>query len=314
VEGYNWLSILDGLKNRFGNQVTYSENPTKEELEQSDVVLVSIGTRDTEGSDRPFDLPADMNKKVMDIADVNPNTIVIVNSGGGVNMSQWNEKVAAILYSWYPGQMGNQALSEILAGDVNPSGKLPITIEKKFEDSPGYPYLPSGEKLYTGWDIDSQMDTPVYDVIYKESFLVGYRWYDFKNIEPLYPFGYGLSYTTFDYSGLKLSAKQMKNSDMLKVSFILENSGDVEGSEIAQLYIEDEKSTQPRPVKELKDFIRVNLKAGEKVKVEFAIDKQDLSYYNEAATGWVAEPGAFNVLIGTSSKDILLKDKFELVK
>jgi len=314
VEGYNWLTILDGLKNRFGSQVTYSENPTKEELEQADVVLVSVGTFDSEAWDRPFDLPANMNKKVMDIASANPNTVVIVNSGGGVNMSQWNEKVAAILYSWYPGQMGNQALAEILAGDVNPSGKLPITIEKKFEDSPGYPYLPSGEKLYTGWDIDSQMDIPIYDVNYNESFLVGYRWYDFKNIEPLYPFGYGLSYTTFDYSGLKLSAKQMKNSDALKVSFVLENSGDVDGSEIAQLYIEDVESTQPRPVKELKDFIRVNLKAGEKVRVEFTIDKQDLSYYNEAAAGWVVEPGIFNVLIGTSSKNIILKDQFELVK
>jgi len=314
VEGYDWVSIIDGLKNRFGEQVTYSESPSKEELEQADVVVLSFGTRDTEGNDKRFNLPAEMNAKVNEIAAINPNVVVVVNSGGGVNMTEWNENVAAILYCWYPGQAGNKALAEILAGDVSPSGKLPITIEKKFEDSPGFPYLPAGEDLYEGWDIDSQLETPVYDIKYDEGVFVGYRWYEAKKIEPLYPFGFGLSYTTFDYSGLKLSADRLKKGETLKVGFVLENSGETEASEIAQLYIHDVKSSVERPVKELKDFIKVNLKPGEKVKVELEINQQDLSYYDEAKAAWVAEPGVFDVLVGASSKDILLKGSFELAE
>ena len=209
---------------------------------------------------------------------------------------------ACIVYSWYPGQLGNKALAEILAGDVNPSGKLPISIEKKFEDSPGYPYLPQGEDLYTGWDLDSRLDFPIYDIVYDEGVFVGYRWYDTKKIETLYPFGFGLSYTNYNYSSLKLSADNIKKGETLKVQFVLENSGNKAGSEIAQLYIHDQTASVERPVKELKDFIKVPLEAGEKVLVEFEIDQQDLSFYSEESSSWIAEPGKFDVLIGSSSK------------
>jgi len=243
---------------------------------------------------------------------INPNVVVVVNTGGGVNMTAWNNEVRAILYCWYPGQMGNKALAEILAGDVNPSGKLPITIEKKFEDSPGYPYLPENEKVEDGnWDVDANMSLPIYDINYKEGVFVGYRWYEAKNIEPLYPFGFGLSYTAFEYGKLKLSAEQLNKGETLNVQFELENSGDVAGMEVVQLYIKDEKSTVERPVKELKEFIKVQLEAGEKVLVEFEIDGKDLSFYDEKTAAWVAEPGKFEVLIGSSSKDILLREAFE---
>jgi beta-glucosidase len=314
VEGYDWVTMIDGLKNRFGNKVTYSENPSEDELKKADVIILSVGTHDTEGNDKHFNLPDEMNKRVNEIAAINPNVVVVVNAGGGVNMTAWNDNVAAILYSWYPGQAGNKALAEILAGDVSPSGKLPITIEKKFEDSPGYPYLPAGEELYEGWENDNHMEFPIYNINYKEGVLVGYRWYEAKKIEPLYHFGFGLSYTTFDYSGLKLSGKQLKKGETLVVSFVLENSGETEASEIAQLYIQDVKSSVERPVKELKNFIKVKLKPGEKVKVELEINQQDLSYYDEVKAAWVAEPGTFNVLVGTSSKDIVLQGSFELAK
>jgi beta-glucosidase len=314
VEGYDWVTMIDGLKNRFGNQVIYSENPTKEELEKANVIILSVGTHDTEGNDKNFNLPDAMNKKVNEIAAVNPNVVVVMNAGGGVNMTAWNDNVAAILYSWYPGQAGNRALAEILAGDVSPSGKLPITIEKKFEDSPGYPYLPAGEELYEGWENDNHMEFPTYNIDYKEGVFVGYRWYEAKKIEPLYPFGYGLSYTSFDYSGLKLSAVKLKKREKLTINFVLENSGETEASEIAQLYIHDVKSSVERPVKELKNFIKVKLKPGEKVNVELEINQQDLSYYDEATSSWIAEPGTFHVLIGTSSKDIMLEGSFELTE
>jgi beta-glucosidase len=311
VEGYDWLSIIDGLRNRFGEQVVYLENPTQEELQSADAVIVSVGTKDSEAWDKDFNLPEEMTQMVIDISTANPNVIVVVNSGSGVNMTPWNDKVAAILYSWYPGQLGNKALSEIIAGDISPSGKLPITIEKRFEDSPGYPYLPEGEELYTGWDIDGNMDFPIYDINYNEDIFVGYRWYESKNIEPLYPFGFGLSYSTFDYQNLKLSSSKMKKGETISARFVLENNGNFNADEIVQLYIQDTDSKVSKPVKELKNFIRVKLQPGEKVLVELNIEEKDLSHYDEATASWIIDQGSFNVLIGASSTDIRLKASFE---
>jgi len=314
VEGYDWVSIVRGLRNRFGEQVTYNQSPTDAEIKSADVVIFSLGTQDSEAWDKSFDLPQEMDARVNEIATINPNLVVIINSGSGINMSSWNDKAAAILHCWYPGQLGNKALAEILAGDVNPSGKLPITIEKKFEDSPGYPYMPEGEKYATDWDVDSNLNFPIYDINYKEGVFVGYRWYESKNIEPLYPFGYGLSYTTFGYSDLKLSKKELSKGETLKVKFVLENTGKVAGAEIAQLYIQDEQASVERPVKELKDFIKVELKPGEKVLVQLEISEEDLSFYDEKTSKWVAESGKFNVMIGSSSKEILLKGSFEFAE
>jgi beta-glucosidase len=210
--------------------------------------------------------------------------------------------------------MGNTALAEILAGDVSPSGKLPISIEKQAEDAPGYPFLPEGEELYTGWDIDSQLDSAVYDVIYDEGVFTGYRWYEAKNLEPLYPFGFGLSYSDFEYSKLKLSSNEIKPGETLTVKFVLENTGNVEAAEIVQLYISDPEASVDRPVKELKNFIKVNLMPGEEVMVELEIGPEDLSFYDENTAAWVAEPGKFNVLVGAASNDIRLEKTFELLE
>ncbi len=314
VEGYDWVTINSGLKNRFGEQVIYSKDPSDEEVKSADVVIVSIGTKDSEGWDKSFNLPDEMNNFVSEISALNENVIVVVNSGSGVNMTAWNDKVSAVIYGWYPGQAGNKALAEIIAGDVSPSGKLPVTIEKRFEDSPGFPYIPEGESINGSWDTDADMFAPIYDVNYKEGVFVGYRWYESKNIEPLYPFGHGLSYSTFEYSGLKLGKNQIQKGETLKLSFVLENTGRVAASEIAQLYVQDVNSSVARPIKELKDFIKVSMQPDEKLLVELEISEEDLSFWDETSSKWLAEPGKFNVMIGSSSKDIKLKGSFSLAE
>jgi beta-glucosidase len=314
VEGYDWVTIIDGLKEQFGEQVVYIAEPTDEELKAADMVLCATGTFDSEGWDKPFVLPEEENERVKKITMLNDKVVVLVNSGSGIGMTDWNTRAAAIVYSWYPGQLGNKALAEILAGKVCPSGKLPITIEKQFEDSPGYPYIPEGETFYDNWAIDSNMHYEVYDNVYDEGVFVGYRWYESKNIEPLYAFGFGLSYISFAYDKLTLSNTELKMDETLKVQFTLENTGDVEGTEIAQLYIQDFEASVERPLKELKDFIRVSLKPGEKKLVELEVTQADLSFFDENSDSWMAEPGAFKVLVAAASNDVRLTGTFTLVK
>lgn len=312
VEGYNWVNMLMGLKSAFGDQFSYIQDPTNKQLQDADIVLCATGTFDSEGWNTPFELPEEENDRIQNIVDHSNKVIMIVNSGGGIGMSPWINKVDGLVYSWYPGQNGNIALGEVLSGAVCPSGKLPITIEKKFEDSPGYPYHSETDSLYVGWAGDSGMTRPITDINYKEGVFVGYRWYEAKNIEPLFHFGFGLSYTTFDYDKLKLSAKKLQPGETLKVQFTLENTGDVEGAEVAQLYVQDVNASVERPVKELKDFIKVNLKPGEKKLIELEVKPEDLAFYSEEKSSWVTESGQFKVLIGAASNDIKLEKSFTL--
>ena len=312
VEGYDWVNMFDALKKEFGDQISYVSEPDELELKDADLVICATGTHDSEGWDKPFNLPEAEEQRLQRIAAINPTTVVIINSGSGVKMTGWNDQAAAIVYSWYPGQLGNVALAEILSGKVCPSGKLPISIERRFEDSPGYPYIPKGEAFYEDWSVDSNMTLDVYDVPYDEGVFIGYRWYESKKIAPLYAFGHGLSYTSFRYSDLQLSASQMSKGQTLKVSFTLENTGEIEGAEIAQLYIQDVEASVARPPKELKDFIRVNLKPGEVKRIELEVTEADLSFFDETANQWLAEPGAFQVMIAASSDDVRLIGAFDL--
>jgi beta-glucosidase len=312
VEGYNRVTLWKALKDRLGDKIKYKKNPSDKQLKKADVVIISTGTFDREGCDRPFTLPEEENRKIMEIAGKNPNTIVLVNSGAGIKMIDWNDKVAAILYCWYGGQIGNVAVAEIITGITNPCGKLPITIEKRFEDSPAYPYLPEGSKLYSGWAKNEQ-EYPLYDVHYKEGIFVGYRWYEYKNIEPLYPFGYGLSYTSFVYDSLQIIPKSYKVNEEYTVSFMLKNCGNRDGAEVAQLYIQDIESSFPRPLKELKGFKKVFLKTGESRRIEIHLNKEDFSFWNPRIKEWDIEPGKFNIIIGSSSKDIKLSGMLELL-
>jgi len=263
----------------------------------SDVAIVCVGVREHEGGDREkLTLPIEQVNLIKNIASVNKNVIVVINGGAAVLMNDWLDKVPGLIAAWYPGQEGGNALADIILGEVNPSGKLPTTFIKKWEDSPAYGNYPEKEG----------------EVHYEEGIFVGYRHFDKEKIEPLFPFGYGLSYTTFKYSDLKINKNNIKEDETLKISLTIENTGKRAGAEIVQLYIQDVKSNVERPVKELKGFKKIFLKPGEKMKISFELDKNDLSFYDIARKNWIAEKGKFKVLIGNSSKDIIITGEFNL--
>ena len=313
VKGYNNRLMLDELKKEFGDRLTYIKDPSSTQIKSADIVLCNVGTEDSEGWDRPFPLPEDQETKVRQCVENNPHTVVIVTSGSGIKMTDWNDKAQAIIYAWYGGQIGNKALAEIIAGKTNPSGKLPITIEKDFKDSPGYGYIPAGESLYTGWGDGKEKDHPVFDINYTEGVFIGYRWYEEKNIEPLYPFGFGLAYTSFEYSNLTVSKDKFNENDTVIISFSVKNTGKTKGAEIAQLYVQDVQSSVPRPIKELKGFKKIEIEPGESAMIVLRLTKQDFSFWNPETKGWYAEKGAFVIHIGSSSKDIKLKKEIELL-
>lgn len=313
VEGYSIITMLDAFSKEFGDNLEYIINPTDEQVKAADAVILSTGTIDSEGWDRPFKLPEDEENNIIRITGLNPNTVIIVNSGSSIRMTDWNDKAAAIIYAWYPGQNGNTALAEVLAGKVNPSGKLPMTIEKEFEDSPGYNYIPEGTDLATDWDDDIDMEYPINDVEYDEGVLVGYRWYDTKGIQPLYHFGHGLSYSEFEYDGLDVSDNEIKQGDKVFIEFSISNTGKVAGAETAQLYVRDLESSVIRPVKELKGFRKVFLNPGENKTIKLVLSEKDFSYWDENIKDWKAEPGEFELLIGSASDDIRLKTMIKLI-
>jgi beta-glucosidase len=307
VDGFDQITLLDALKSEFGNIVNYAAKPKDEEIKSADLVIFTAGTKDSEGSDISFDLSREVNESIRKVAELNPSMLVVMYAGGGRNMNSWNDTVPALIYSWYPGQAGNRALAEIISGKTNPSGKLPITIERDFKDSPGFPYLPDGEKLYSGWEYDMDMDYPVYDIQYKEGIFTGYRWYEDKNIKPLYAFGHGLSYSTFQYANLKTNAQEYKREKTVLVRVEVTNSGEVDGKEIVQLYVKDLKASVPRPIKELKDFQKIALKAGETKNVYFTLQPRDFAFWHEETSSWTVESGDFEIMIGSSSAEIRKK-------
>jgi beta-glucosidase len=172
--------------------------------------------------------------------------------------------------------------------------------------------LPEGEELYTGWDYDMDMEYPVYDINYKEGLFVGYRWYEFKNIQPLYAFGHGLSYSTFEYTNLNTDAESYKIEDEVMVKVDVKNSGDVHGKEVVQLYVRDMDASVERPLKELKGFRKVELKAGGTKTVFITLKQRDFAFWDEESSDWKVESGKFEILIGSASSDIRLKKEIEI--
>ena len=209
----------------------------------------------------------------------------------------WLDKVKALLHIWYPGQEGGRAVADIVFGEVNPSGKLPFSWEKKLQDRSSFDNY---------HDDDGDKKVKITDGVF-----CGYRHLDKDDIEPLFPFGFGLSYTSFDYKGLELSAKEIGIGDELTVSFQVANTGKVDGAEAAQVYVSDKESRLPRPLKELKGFTKVKLAAGESKRVSVELDRHALEYY-DPEQGWVVERGEFEVLIGASCTDIRLRGGFKV--
>jgi beta-glucosidase len=262
---------------------------------ECDAALVFVGTSnewESEGFDRvDMELPGEQVELAKKVAAANTNTVVVLNTGSPVTMSQWIDQVPAVLQAWFPGQECGNAIADVLFGDVNPSGKLPTTFPKRLEDNPAYINYPgeSGK------------------VFYGEGIFVGYRYYDKKKIEPLFPFGHGLSYTRFEYGNLRVKAEAE-----VEVKVEVKNSGEREGKEVVQLYVRDVESSLVRPEKELKAFAKIALKPGETKTVRFTLGQGDLSYYDPRRRQWIAEAGEFEVLIGSSSRDIRARGSFEL--
>ena len=265
--------------------------------------LNKSGHQDCEDTDRKgLELPYKQDKVIGALAKVNKNLIVVNISGNAVAMP-WISEVPAVIQAWYLCTEAGNAIASVLVGDVNPSGKLPFTFPEKLEDVGAHQL---GD--YPG----RQREDGIFDEKYNESIFVGYHWTDKQKIRPLFPFGHGLSYTTFAYGKATVNKKVMKIDEQIVITVPITNTGKRIGSEIVQLYISDLKSSLPRPVKELKGFSKIQLAPGETQEVTFLIDKQALSFFNDSRHEWVAEPGKFEAQIAASATDIKSKVTFEL--
>lgn len=315
------VSPLQGLINKYGkNRVTYSMgyasgpslygreensklnadsllNAAVELAKTADVVFFVGGLnknyyQDCESGDRKsLSLPFGEDKLIESIQKVNKNVVVVLLSGNAVDMP-WLSKIPTVVQSWYLGSEAGNAIADIVSGDVNPSGKLPFSFPKKLTDIGAHAF----DKLcYPGDSVN---------VYYKEDILVGYRWLDTKKIEPLFPFGYGLSYTTFAYSKPTVDASDAKSNETIKVSFTLTNTGKVDGAETAQLYVSKPKSSVSRAAKELKAFKKTFLKVGESKIVTIEVPVSSLAFFNEAKQTWEVESGNYSLLLGSSSRNI----------
>jgi beta-glucosidase len=260
----------------------------------SDVVIVFAGSNrdyETEASDRAsLALPFGQEELIQKVLEVNPNTIVVLIGGAPFDIGNIKEKSSALVWSWFNGSEGGNALADVILGNVNPSGKLPWTMPKKLSDSPAH-----ATNSFPGDET----------VEYKEGILVGYRWFDTKNIEPLYPFGYGLSYTNFEFSDLKTNKESYTDNEIIEVTFNIKNTGDFDGKEVAQLYVSDPESSVEKAAQELKGFRKIFVKSGDSENVTILLNAKDLAYYNEAKKDWTVEKGAYILKIGKSSREII---------
>ncbi|MBN2714021.1 MAG: glycoside hydrolase family 3 C-terminal domain-containing protein, partial [Planctomycetes bacterium] len=282
-----WLTPTDTVNDSFDDLM--------QKAKEADAVIYVGGLshqEDTEGKDKiGIDLAGRQDEVIAQLAEARPDTVVLM-TGGSPYAMPWVDKVNALIHIWYGGMEVGNAAAEIVFGKVNPSGKLPFTFPVKLEDSPAH-YLD-----------DYHADV----CYYKEDIYVGYRWFEQRDINPLFPFGHGLSYSSFKYSNLAVSTG---GEGAAVVSFDIENTGTVAGAEVAQLYVGDSECSVGRPKKELKNFAKLSLKPGEKKSVNLTLTEKDLSFFHPSLRRWVAEPGEFSLHVGSSSTDIRLEGKFD---
>ncbi|HEY5653080.1 MAG TPA: glycoside hydrolase family 3 C-terminal domain-containing protein [Pontiella sp.] len=306
VKGYGHTHILGELKKILGDdRIVFSASPTEADLKAAAAVIVCIKTDDKEGTDRPFALDPAQEGLVQKAVNNQPRSIVIINSGGAIRMTDWKEQAGAIVHAYFAGQYGGTAIAEILTGKVNPSGKLPFTMEKEFTDSPAvhdYERSEGVDRTQHGWGYK-----PPVKVNYNEKIFIGYRWYEKKQIATQYPFGHGLSYTTFDYSDLQVE----KTADHISVTLSISNTGSRAGAETVQIYYADPESSVERPNKELCGFRKVDLMPGETSTVTIQIPVQDLTFYDVIKKAWKLEAGEYRLLVGSSSADIRAQSRFQ---
>jgi beta-glucosidase len=292
--GWGHASIRFGVSRT--DAVVSSE--AKKLASQADAVVVAVGfdsDTESEGSDRRFQLPPGQDELIHRVGETNKNTVVVITSGGAVDMSGWVDRVPAIMESWYSGQEGGTALAQLLFGEFSPSGKLPISFERRWEDNAvhdSYYANGSGRK-----------------VAYSEGVFLGYRHFDKAGINPLFAFGYGLSYTTFAYKNLAVTPGNVSGDEPVTVAFDVVNSGNRAGAEVAEVYVGEPHATVPRPAKELKGFSKVFLSPGESQHVEVMLDRRAFSYYDVKNHRWAADPGEFEVYVGPSEAQVALTGK-----
>ncbi len=317
------VSPLDGIKESAGSQIRVGyalgvamegepqgQTPAERKKQIDEAVVLAKGSDaavvfagyspalESEDFDRKsMDLPAGQDDLIAAIAAANPRTVVVVVAGAPVTMTKWIDRVPGVVMQFYGGEEAGHAIADVLFGAANPSGKLPVTFPKRLSDSPAFATYPGKN----------------FEAPYAEGIYMGYRGFDKRNVEPLFPFGHGLSYTKFEYGSLKVAPKAAPDQPV-EVSLEVRNGGTREGAEVVQLYLHDVKASVDRPAKELKAFRRVNLKPGENATVTLTLDKAAMSFYDSTKKDWVAEPGAFEVWVGSSSKDIRLKGSFELAE
>lgn len=304
AQGYEKLStFVEGSNNgqssgTFSSKTQESDALLKEAVEvarTSDVALLVCGLNhdyDTESFDRlNMDIPYGQVELIQEVVKANPRTIVVMIAGSPLNMAAVDICSPAIVWAWFNGMEGGNALVDVLSGKVNPSGKMPFTTPVSLDQSPAHAL-----GNFPGRDLK---------VNYEEDILVGYRWFDTKGLPVVYPFGYGLSYTTFDYSNLNTDKETYDQADTIQATFTLTNTGDREGAEVAQLYVSDPVCSVMRPVKELKGFKKVFLKPGESRRITLDIPVSSLAFYSEAQSQFVVEPGEFILQLGASASDIL---------
>ena len=281
----------------FGWGETSSDlDPALEAAKNADLVIIQAGFNqdfEGEGSDRTFELPENQAEIITALCKKNPNTVVILNAGGNVYMQNWLPKIKGLLHAWYAGQEAGTAMAEILLGKINPSGKLPVSFEKEWKDNPTHDNYYDEQK--TG------------KVEYKEGLFVGYRYYDTSATKPQFPFGFGLSYTSFAYSNINVKNIGKSNAPLVEVSFNVKNTGNKDGAEVAQLYVHQDKCSSIRPIKELKAFSKVFLRKGETKKITMCLTKNAFSYYKTSIKNFGYDSGAFTILVGASCEDIKLQ-------
>jgi beta-glucosidase len=270
-----------------------------EQAKGAQVAVVFAGLPDSfesEGFDRSsLDLPAGHNQLIEAICTVQPNVAVVLMNGAAITMP-WVDKVKAIVEAWLGGQAGGGAIADALIGKINPSGKLSETFPVRLEDTPAFPDFPAGNK----------------EADYREGIFIGYRYYDSRKIVPLFPFGFGLSYTTFAFSDLQTNATAIKDTDTVTVEVKVRNTGRVAGKEVVQLYVHEQRTEVVRPERELKAFAKVALLPGEETTVSFRLQKRDFAYYDLSTHDWSVNPGKFDLLVGGSSRDLPLKQTIDV--
>lgn len=299
--------------NRFSLGIVNEEEmiapEVKEYAAKADVVILGVGfnpSTESEGFDRSFTLPWGQDALVEDAAAANPHTIVTFIGGGAFDTTRWLDKVPALVHAWYPGQEGGTAIADVLFGKHDPEGKLPVSFDRTWQDDPSYDYYYPIKGADTKLQVNEVNHKPVQldiqHVKYGDKLMVGYRYWTTTGKHPLFPFGFGLSYTTFSFSNLQVPPTANSGSDV-SVSFDVANTGSVEGAEVAELYVSDPSAKVKRPERELKGFAKVQLAPGETKHVTISLDARSFSYWDETKHNWTIDPGKFGILVGDSSEN-----------